>query len=485
MAIYFDARIINYETMKNLIYIACCSTLLCSCGIMKDYERPADLTQGIDSLYRDTTANSVAQADTTNFGNTPWQEVFTDPYLQKLINKALANNADLRSADIAVKQAEASLKVARLAYYPAISFNPQGAMTSWDFNKATKTYSVPLAASWQFNLFSLRNNKKKAQTGLEMTKAYKQAARTSIIAGVANMYYTLQMLDEQLKTTQETVNIWAENVRAMELMKEAAMTNEAAVGQAKANYYSLLTSVPTLKESISQTENALCTLLHEAPHAIERGTFDADAFPASFSKGVPLQLLANRPDVNAAELQLASSFYDVNIARASFYPTLNITAQGSWTNSSGMGIVNPGKILANLLGSLAQPIFANGRLKAQLKISKLAYDNARLQFEQTLLNAGQEVSNALSTYHAAQIQQELRQKQVETLTQTLENTKQLFQYSSSTSYLETLTAQQSLIQAQLNLISDKFDKVQAAISLYQALGGGREISTQTADTANN
>ena len=198
-----------------------------------------------------------------------------------------------------------------------------------------------------------------------------------------------------------------------------------------------------------------------------------------------MQLLANRPDVNAAELQLASSFYDVNIARASFYPTLNITAQGSWTNSSGMGIVNPGKILANLLGSLAQPIFANGRLKAQLKISKLAYDNARLQFEQTLLNAGQEVSNALSTYHAAQIQQELRQKQVETLTQTLENTKQLFQYSSSTSYLETLTAQQSLIQAQLNLISDKFDKVQAAISLYQALGGGREISTQTADTANN
>lgn len=198
-----------------------------------------------------------------------------------------------------------------------------------------------------------------------------------------------------------------------------------------------------------------------------------------------MQLLANRPDVNAAELQLASSFYDVNIARASFYPTLNITAQGSWTNSSGMGIVNPGKILANLLGSLAQPIFANGRLKAQLKISKLAYDNARLQFEQTLLNAGQEVSNALSTYHAAQIQQESRQKQVETLTQTLENTKQLFQYSSSTSYLETLTAQQSLIQAQLNLISDKFDKVQAAISLYQALGGGREISTQTADTANN
>ena len=188
--------------MKNLIYIACCSTLLCSCGIMKDYERPADLTRA-STAFTATPRPIVLRKQTPPISATlPWQEVFTDPYLQKLINKALANNADLRSADIAVKQAEASLKVARLAYYPAISFNPRGAMTSWDFNKATKTYSVPLAASWQFNLFSLRNNKKKAQTGLEMTKAYKQAARTSIIAGVANMYYTLQMLDEQLKTTR-------------------------------------------------------------------------------------------------------------------------------------------------------------------------------------------------------------------------------------------------------------------------------------------
>lgn len=454
-----------------------CSALLCSCGIMKNYERPAEVTNGIEKLYRDTTATQ-AVADTANFGNTPWQQVFTDPHLQALIEKALANNTDLHSAEISVKQAQASLKIARLAYYPSLTFSPQGTLSSWDFGKATKTYNVPLTASWQFNLFSLRNNKKQAQTAVEMTKEYKQAARTSIIAAVANLYYTLQMLDEQLKTTEETVKIWAENVRAMELMKEGAMTNEAAVGQAKANYYNLLTSVPALKQSITQAENALCSLLHEAPHTIERGSFNADTFPASYSVGVPVQLLSNRPDVRAAELQLAQAFYGVNIARAAFYPSLNITGQGVWTNSAGGAIVNPGKILANALASLTQPIFANGKLMAQLKISKLQYEHAQVQFEQALLNAGQEVSDALALYHSAELQQESRQKQVETLTQTLENTKQLFQYSATTSYLETLTAQQSLIQAQLNLISDKFDKVQAAISLYQALGGGRETAEE-------
>ncbi|EJX09507.1 multidrug resistance protein, FusA/NodT family [gut metagenome] len=215
-------------------------------------------------------------------------------------------------------------------------------------------------------------------------------------------------------------------------------------------------------------------LLHEPSHPVSRGEFNADAFPASFSTGVPLQLLANRPDVRAAELQLASAFYGVNIARSAFYPSLTIGGQAGWTNNSGMGLVNPGKILASAFASLTQPIFANGKLMAQLKISKIDYEAAEIQFQETLLNAGQEVSNALALYQSAQQQQALRQQQVETLSKTLENTKQLFQYSSGTSYLETLTAQQSLIQAQLNLISDKFDKVQAAISLYQALGGGRE-----------
>lgn len=466
--------------MKHLLYIIGCSTLLTGCGLYSNYERPQLAAPNLDSLYRTTTSNpESAPADTANFGNTPWQEVFTDPQLQSLINKALEQNVNLRDADLNIQQMEAMLKMSRLAYYPSMAFSPQGTMSSWDFNKASKTYAFPITANWQVDLFgSIRNTKKQSETNLEMTKAAKQAVRTSIIANVANLYYTLQMLDEQLKTTEQTITIWAENVRTMEAMMTAGMTTGAAVSQAKANYYNLQGTIPTLKHNIAQTENALCSLLHEAPHAISRSAFNAEGFPAEYSQGMPVQLLANRPDVHAAEMQLASAFYGINIAKAAFYPSLTITAQGSWTNNAGM-IVNPGKILANLVGSLTQPLFANGKLKANLKISELQYESAKLNFEQSLINAGQEVSNAMAQYQAASLQEEATKKQVNELTNALESTKMLFEHSASTSYLETLTAQQSLIQAQLSLISNKFDKVQAAITLYQALGGGRETSDNT------
>lgn len=454
--------------------------MLASCGIYKNYERPQQLAQGIDSLYRDTTATySVVKADSVNFGNTPWEQVFTDPQLQTLIRKALANNTNLLNADLSIQQIQAGLKMERLAYYPSLAFSPQGTLSSWDFNKASKTYAFPIAASWQLgSMGTIRNTKKQYEMNLEMSKAAKQAARTSIIANVANLYYTLQMLDEQLKTTEATIKIWAENVRAMELMKTGGMTTQAAVSQAKANYYNLQATIPTLKNSISQSENALCTLLCEAPHPISRGTFNADAFPADYSVGMPVQLLANRPDVHAAEMKIAAAFYGVNIAKSAFYPSLNITAQGSWTNNAGM-IVNPGKILATLIGNITQPLFANGKLKANLKISELQYEAAQNDFKSTLINAGSEVSNALAQYQAASQQEEACKRQVAELTTALESTQQLFQHSTGTTYLETLTAQQSLIQAQLTLISDKFDKVQAAINLYQALGGGREVENNT------
>lgn len=465
--------------MKNLLLIIGCAATLSGCSLYKNYERSTDLTKGIDNLYRNDSTNSAIQSDTTNFGNTPWQEVFTDPQLQALINKALTNNTNLRNADLNIQKVEASLKMQRLAYYPSLSFSPQGTLSSWDFNKASKTYAFPIAASWQLgSVGSIRNTRKQYETNLELTKATKQSVRTSIIANVANLYYTLQMLDEQLKTTQATIDIWAEDVRAMELMKTGGMTNEAAVAQAKANYYNLQSTVPTLKNNIAQSENALCMLLCEEPHAISRGTFNSDAFPTSFSTGVPVQLLANRPDVHAAEMQIASAFYGVNLAKSAFYPSLNITAQGSWTNNAG-AIVNPGKILATLVGNITQPLFMKGQLKANLKISQLELEAAQNTFQQTLLSAGQEVSNALDAYQTAAQQEELYKQQVSELTTALESTKQLFQYSTSTTYLETLTAQQSLIQAQLTLISNKFDKVQAAISLYQALGGGRETQTSS------
>lgn len=440
-----------------------------------NYERPERIqTEG---LYRDAvTGETLAATDTTSLGNMPWQQVFVEPQLQSLINKALENNADLRTADLAIEQVKAGLRVSRLAYLPSLALGPNGAISSYDGGKATKTYSLPVQASWQIGaLGSLRNAKKQAEMTLLQTKAARQAAQTSIIAAVANLYYTLQMLDEQLRTSEETCVLWDKNVIAMEAMwKVGGLTNSAAVAQAKANLLQLRGNVATIKESIASAENALCVLLHEPPHAIERGAFRGSSLPATLSVGVPLQLLSGRPDVRQAEYNLAAAFYATNEARANFYPSLTISGSAGWTNSAGGYVVNPAKVLASAMASLTMPLFANGQLTANLKIKKANQEAACLAFEKQLLTAGQEVSDALSAYQTANEREELAQQQVEQLQVAVESTNALFTHGNSTSYIETLTAQQTLLSAQLSLISNRFDKVQAVVSLYQALGGGRE-----------
>ena len=283
------------------------------------------------------------------------------------------------------------------------------------------------------------------------------------------------MLDEQLRTSEETCVLWDKNVIAMEAMwKVGGLTNSAAVAQAKANLLQLRGNVATIKESIASAENALCVLLHEPPHAIERGAFRGSSLPATLSVGVPLQLLSGRPDVRQAEYNLAAAFYATNEARANFYPSLTISGSAGWTNSAGGYVVNPAKVLASAMASLTMPLFANGQLTANLKIKKANQEAACLAFEKQLLTAGQEVSDALSAYQTANEREELAQQQVEQLQVAVESTNALFTHGNSTSYIETLTAQQTLLSAQLSLISNRFDKVQAVVSLYQALGGGRE-----------
>ena len=314
-----------------------------------------------------------------------------------------------------------------------------------------------------------------AEASLMQTKAYQQATQTQIIASVANMYYTLLMLDEQLKLTKETSEIWKQNVEAMELMLQAGgITNAAAVSQSKGAYYEVLTTIPTLEQNIRSTENSLSTLLHRSPGPIDRGTFADQSFPASMSQGVPVQLLENRPDVKAAEMSLQAAFYQTNKAYSAFYPNITINGTLGWSNQA-LGIIkNPADFLVQAVGSLVQPLFQKGQLRANLKISKAQQETALLNFEQSLLNAGEEVSNALTSYQTAIDQECQRIKQVEALQDAYDQTEYLFSHGNTTTYLEKLTAQQSLLSAQLSLISDRFDKMQAVVSLYQALGGGRD-----------
>lgn len=443
-----------------------------SCRIYKSYERPENMpTSG---LFRDTlTTTGVLTSDTINFGNTPWRQVFTDPALQSLIERALERNTDLLSAEETVKQAQAMLTASKLAYLPSLSLSPQGTISSFDGAKATKTYSVPVTASWQLDIFgSIRNAKEQSKSVLLQSSAYKQSVQTQLIANIASLYYTMLMLDEQLRITRETSEIWKKNVDAMEAMQKAAMTDAAAVEQSRANYLQVLATIPTLEQSIRESENALSVILREPPHTITRSTLVEQHMPENLSAGVPLQLLANRPDVRAAEYSLREAFYVTNAAYSAFYPQLTITGSAGWTNSNGM-IVNPGKVLTTLIGQLTQPLFAQGRLTANLKVAKSQERVAQLNFEQALLNAGQEVSNALYSYKSSMEKANLDKKQVESLTITRDRTNELFKYDASTTYLEKLTAEMSLLNAQLTLVNDEYSKLQAVVDLYAALGGGR------------
>lgn len=461
--------------MKKIIFPLISVALLTSCGLFKNYKRPEAFANVTENIYRDTTSMTAVleTADTANFGNTPWREVFTDPKLQALIEKVLVSN-DMQKADMNIEKAKAYLTISKLAYIPSLVFAPSGELTSIDNSKAVQTYTLPISASWNIGSFgSLQNAKKYAKTNLFVAKAAKQATQTALIAAVAQMYYTLQMLDEQYTTAFETSKLWEKNVEAMKAMKEAGMVNNAAVAQASANYHTLCATLPTLQNSIRQTENALCVLLAEAPHAIDRNAFGTYDFPESMQVGIPVQLLSNRPDVRIAEAQLAAAFYNVNIARSKFYPSITISGVAGWTNNVG-AVVNPGKLLLNAAASLAQPLFMNGQLVANLKVSKLDYEAAALDFHDAVLKAGAEVSNALSDFQTAHLQQQEREKQVQALETATEETLLLFQHSNTTTYLETLTAQQGLLSAKMSLITDKYNKLNAGINLYKALGGGRE-----------
>lgn len=454
--------------MKKIVFTLATTALLSSCGIYSSYERPADIKT--DGLYGATVTES---ADSAGLAALPWRSLFTDPTLQSLIEKGLQNNTDMRTAALGIEQAEASLKAAKLSFFPSFALAPQGGFNSVDWAKASKTYTIPLSASWQVDIFgSLRNAKKRAQVQLESSKAYKQAVQTQLIATIANYYYTLAMLDEQLNVSKATADIWQENIKTYKALMNVGQTTSAAVAQAEGNYYNVCAQIVDLEQQITEVENSFSTLLGETVSSIQRQSINDWQAPQSITAGIPSYALANRPDVKNAELALASAFYNTNAARSAFYPALNLTGTLGWTNDLGV-IVNPGKWIWQAVGSLTQPIFQNGKLRANLKISKAQQEEAKLAFQQTLLNAGAEVNTAMAKIQNNTEKEVLNDKQIASMEQAVKST-QLLMQNSSTNYLEVLTAQQSLLSAQLSKISTQFAKIQGTIELYQALGGGAE-----------
>ena len=444
------------------------ASMLTGCGIYTKYRQPETNTDGLFGALPE-------EVDTTSsLADLKWEELFTDASLRKLITRALEANTDLNVARLKVEEARASLSAAKQAYLPSAQLDLEGALSSFDGSKPTKTYSLGASASWELDFFGkLTNAKRRERAALEQSEAYRQVVQTQLIATVAESYYTLLMLDEQVAVTTETVESWKEYIRSLKALMRAGQADRVTVNQAEASRLDAEASLLDLKQQVTETENTLCALLFWTPQPVARGTLGEVDFPESLSVGVPLNLLANRPDVWQAEAVLKQAFYATNQARSSFYPSVTLSGSAGWTNSGGALVTNPGAWLLQAVGSLVQPLFQRGQLMANLKISKAQQEEAKLAFQQTVLNAGSEVSNALSLYQTTAEKTSARQLQVESAEKGAEYTKELFNLGTST-YLEVLSAEQSLLSARLSQVSDHFDSMQAVVSLYQALGGGRE-----------
>ncbi len=441
---------------------------LTGCHIYNKFSMPTD-----DAIQAEYAQALNEQPDPDQLGNLPWDQVFTDPLLVDYINRALAVNVDLDNARLNVEIAHANMQGARLSYLPSLVLAPSGGASSVANGELTNwNYTIPLAASWEVDIFGkILNTKRGAEATYAQSQAYEQAVRSQIIGAVANCYYSIATLQAQLDLNRATAEIWNRNVDVMRDYKEAGRTNEAAVMQADANYRSVLASITDLESSLHKAHNTMSLLLKSQPTTWVVNPTQL-TLPCSLQGGVPMKQLAARPDIKAAERAVAVAYYNTNVARSAFYPSLTISANYGFTNSLGGMIINPGEWFASLAGSLTAPIFLKGQNIARLKATKAQQEQAMNTFEYKLLSASAEVSNALTVYSRANEKADYLATQVDDLVKATDYTGELFKTAGAT-YLEVLTAQSSLLQAQMSQLACELARAQAIINLYQSMGGGR------------
>lgn len=452
--------------MKKIIVCVCLTSLLSACNIYRNFNSPElDIA---DSLFIEE-ANTLEGA---SIADVSWKVLFTDANLKELITLGLENNTDLNNARLRVEQASAVLTSSKLAYLPSLSVSPQLSVSSMDGADANKELNVNTTLSWELGAIgSLTNAKRGAQASLQQSEAYKQAVETQLIATIATNYYSLLMLDEQLAITKATAESWSESVEVMRALMKAGQTNQMAVAQYEARKLATEASAATLESNIRELEFTLLSLLGETTRTIDRSSLDKQYFDTEISVGLPLAMLAGRPDVKQSEAALAEAFYATNVARSAFYPSISLTGLAGWSEHNGSSITNPEGWLLSAVASLVQPIFKKGVNRANLKISKAQQEQALLDFNQTLLDAGYDVNRALVQWQTAKTNIGLNNAQVEALTSALTNAELLMKHG-TVNYLEILTARQSLLQAELATASSKYDEITSVVSLYRALGGG-------------
>jgi len=460
---------------KSVIFGSLAVALLLSACVTQKYETPKVVS---DNLYRD-----VQTTDSTTIAKLPWEQLFSDEKLKSIIKKGLAQNADLQNAIQNIIQAQATLRQSKLTYYPSLDFKAdatrnrasdaaQNFPAGININTLTDTYRAYLSTSWEADIWGkISSSKRMALASYLRTDAAKRAVQTQLIANIANAYYNLIALDEQLKITQQTLESRIKNVEVVKALKEGAIVNGAAVVQSEANQYAAEVAIPDLKQSIRETENALNILLSQPPGTIDRGTLESETVPENLTIGVSGQLLKNRPDVQEAEFNFRNAFENTNLAKTYFYPSLTLTANGGLSTLQIRDFFDH-SVFYSIIGGLTQPIFNRGENKSRLDIAKSQQIQAYNNFQQTLLVAGQETSDALFSFKMAQEKKQARIKQIDALRKAVDYTQQLLQYTSTTNYTDVLTSEQSLLSAQLSGINDRLQELQAVVELYRALGGG-------------
>lgn len=456
---------------KFVVATAVASSMLTSCHIYKKFEMPQD-----DPVTAEYARVAAETPDSTAYGNLQWQQVFTDPLLQDYISRALANNVNLENSRVNIEVAKANLLGAKLAYLPSLALTPNGAGAKYNLPGAsmTWTYSIPMSASWEIDIFGkILNQKRAAEVNVQLQEDYTQAVRSQIIGGVASCYYGIAILKSQLDLSRQTAEIWKESVQTMKDFKATGRTTEAAVVQSEAQYFSILASITDLETALDEAYNSMSLLLNVQPQTWEVPTTARLDIPQILRDGISLREIAQRPDVRVAEQQLAAAYYTTNSARAAFYPGLTISAQGGFTNLLGSFIKNPGDWFINLAGSLTAPLFSRGQNIARLKAAKLQQEQSLNNFKYTLLSATAEINNSLVSFANNTEKTRLLKQQVEKLEKAVEYTTLLMAHDSSTTYLEVLNSQSSLLGAQMSALTTELNRMQDLITLYQALGGGR------------
>ena len=463
--------------LSNIIAAAAVSMMLTGCGLYNKYEKTV---QEPANIFGSNVLSGSAAEDAT-VADMSWREFFTDPLLQNLIEQALANNTDLNTARINIEKSEISLKTKKLAYLPSVYFSPQGSLSSFDGAKPTKSYTIPLDVSWDIDVFgSITNKKRAAKAALLQAQMTEESTRSNLISNIAQQYFYLQLLDRELEILTETDSLWYASLETEKALYENGQAYSTAVNQQESSWLDVKLQIVSIKRSIRSTENDICSLLCITPQHIQRAHWGAEAqyhsaadkhlFEEKYMKvGVPAMMLERRPDIRLANYYMEEAFYNVQAARAAFFPSITLTGEAGWSNNSG--IINPAKFFWQVVGSLSQPLFARGQIKGNYKIAQLTEENLKKKYIQAIIDAGNEVNEAISDCQAAREMHDYYHRQVEVLHEAYTGTHELMD-NGKASYLEVLTAQESLLSAQLNEASNMYNGAQALISLYVALGGG-------------